>query len=349
MTDNLTKGLLLRILIGGILSGVGLTAHAQSMGFYEVHQASGAWAEVLQAKQSSVLKIKGKAYFALDMQDQASRELLETRIPENRTRIQECEAQSKSKCLTIIGDLQATGFLIEDGRCLWTAAHIVDPFLFALNEVEFSELSRQQRQTTLLNYPLPYDLYNSQGEKIFDSSADPSGLKVYASYSPLISGSSTFGGFTSDGVKLCADRILGPALEPSREYSHGEELRIVGYPAPSSSRGPRFQRPDSDGSSLYWTEAQVITAAEGQARVGEDNPISFFRTEIDDLIVLSGDGREGMSGAPILNQNGQVVGLFNKVVKARAEDDWPSAMAGIGYGALRFIEIYSENYSRGED
>ena len=62
MTDNLTKGLLLRILIGGILSGVGLTAHAQSMGFYEVHQASGAWAEVLQAKQSSVLKIKGKVY-----------------------------------------------------------------------------------------------------------------------------------------------------------------------------------------------------------------------------------------------------------------------------------------------
>lgn len=233
---------------------------------------------------------------------------------------------------------QGSGFLLQDGKTLWTNFHVVDEFVTSL--AQLFHRPKWIAKLTLKNQNLPIFVFDNNGNLVFVAAKDADRATV--SIKPF-KGAMTIGlpyeefDESSDFVQIQLSRAIGrplPVAESGHEAKLGDKIFIIGYP---TGTGP-YTEADSNDQQLTDLHARwpFPDAPGGLIRVssGEVLPIEMLLTQNQptaeqiqiwkkqstlgfdmngpdyyQMIASNADTIFGCSGGPILNGDGQVVGM----------------------------------------
>jgi hypothetical protein len=226
--------------------------------------------------------------------------------------------EQTKNCALMFSIQKATAFLAGDseGTTLWTNAHVVNGFL------NIQALARGKSILDIVKDKprMLVFVFNQQGELVFDPFKDTAQLQDTdePSYASLIRGK--WFAEDSDFVSMKLSRKIGQSLKIGVRAKSGDRLYHPGYaactgcarnpnvtdPLDNNSRGPGQ---DSNGIGLYWTagEQQDLKTVTAYLEVPSGMWDMYKK---DQMIFFSADAQVGMSGGPILNADGQVIGVF---------------------------------------
>ena len=218
-----------------------------------------------------------------------------------------CKERKTAKCPFPIGVSSATAFLAGDGagKKLWTNGHVLRRAYQAIDP-DFSKYDSLVAEGKLI---APFFIFNREG-KLLKTPLDltmkvaraPSGAEMKANNA------------AQDLVEIDLDRSIGTPLKIAAKPTAGQTIYRPGYPTctgcdytvDKGGSASRFPYTDSDGfrqfvsrgTSFPSTPANVATII--QAKDATDKKT---------LILSNNDSRQGFSGAPDLNENGEVVAV----------------------------------------
>ncbi len=219
-----------------------------------------------------------------------------------------------------------TAFLVKNNRTLLTAGHLFDA-IGALPSQFSRAKTYQEAQKSLMNHIPPFVVVNQHDQIVYDTrnpeSEDSKSLRIgfngHSSYS-LTLGSSYAGldhsssATMTDLIELQLGRNLNakPFEFATSTPAFGAQVFKIGFPVESKGRYIH-QTPDSDGESLRIAKGKVIDVPQFyidflNQYVKNSDAISVF---LNQRITTDVDAVPGTSGAPIVDTQGKVVGLFN--------------------------------------
>lgn len=232
-----------------------------------------------------------------------------------KRQISNCRNRGNEKqCSVFMGFNKGTAFLAGKGGLLWTNAHVIDRFVKIITNLRKQSVSEWiKRDGRLLIF-----LFDANGKLVFDPFTDSAIVKINPNVSKAEAGKEEWYSVDSDYVGIQLSRSLGTPLRIGNPPIPGENLYRPGYPVctgcpqnsvsedPERNRNRGLGR-NSDGVGLYWT---------GGAAQRVDSIISFLGVDprgnydLGQMVLFSADSQLGLSGGPILNTQGEVVGIF---------------------------------------
>lgn len=194
-----------------------------------------------------------------------------------------------------------SGFVVEDSRTIWTAAHVFSGNL----------------QTGMT---LSLELYDVVGKKIFDTvtSSDQATVAFVGEESFNESSDND-----KDFAKLSLNRALGlrPISLNSGVPALGEDLYVVGFPAIDSIQEASRSTHTQGIMQSRVTMGKHIKASEANEELATTrSPAQVEKIDkvlAEKMLFIDGDGYFGQSGAPILNERGEAVGIFTAIFRSR--------------------------------
>lgn len=234
-----------------------------------------------------------------------------------KKQIENCRRHGNEKeCTVFFGIEKGTAFLAGgDGSALWTNAHLVSRFLklrAALAQKTVQEILKSDARVAIF-------LFDQNGNLVFDPFIDSAFVKIYpekTSFAAALRGD--WYSEDSDFVGIQLGRVVGTPLRIGAAANNGETLYRPGFAACTGcSQNPNQTDPElnrdrgpslnSDGNGLYWTRG---------VSQGNDSVTAFLGVNLGGLfdlkhmVFFSADSQVGFSGGPILNNQGEVVGVF---------------------------------------
>lgn len=218
-----------------------------------------------------------------------------------------CDEQNLKSCDIYLNSHAATGFIMNGA--FWTNAHVVESYLDQLKN---------------LNDRLLIFIFNKNDELILNPLVDPVYLQKLPALNERARQLGSFYSEETDFVAFKIPKLLAPSLNAAPDKNStllSQDLYIPGFPActncsealsgqDSNDLLNRFPFPNSTGQGLRVTHGPRLnlTAAANLLGVPLD---SLSRLAGQGLMFIESDSRQGMSGAPILNSQGQVIGIFS--------------------------------------
>jgi hypothetical protein len=141
----------------------------------------------------------------------------------------------------------------------------------------------------------------------------------------------------NDIVLIKIPRAMGPGIpwQYIENQTSGFRTYMGGYPMPVQRELPRGRAGRSAvNNEFVWTLGNEISNESflaGLARQGKDPGNYSFAASGAYRVLLSNDGAAGMSGSPIFNSQGSVVGIFGAILP---KDDKPESQNGIPLVAI---------------
>lgn len=217
---------------------------------------------------------------------------------------------------------RGTAFIVDDGTELWTASHtLADQLTIDPKVVDTDKIKIQ------------IYLKNEKNEVVFDSKLEPVTL--------VNSGNKKNGDdcqkYLSDWVKIKLPRSIGPGLKFIKtKPENNEPVFVIGFPKKTTDRqtynlNKDIFAEDSNGQGIFVTS--------GVARTEDFIPKMFgkcessMRSSLNKLLIIDSDSTNGMSGGPMINENGEVFGLYTSV--------FPSSGNAVSYFTTLGIGVWS--------
>lgn len=252
--------------------------------------------------------------------------------------IETCRAAGLENCVIRFGAWRGSAFLDESGDAIWTNCHMVHGWIAYERQGLFLE-GETDILKALMKRDIPLSLTDAEGRIQEIGSARlkafvASGLKNQAQLECSLG---------NDAVKLQLGRALAERGIPRvRKIEAGEMLYVGGFPRETKSRASRG-RADSNGESFYWTlGAHLPKGAASEEYFGDPERYSLALGNPYAEALLA-DGIEGMSGGPVLNERGEVTGIYKGYLPLDKENkDIP--LVSVLFSNLRFVEIFSEGF-----
>ena len=222
------------------------------------------------------------------------------------------------KCPLMMIRERGTGFLLgAGGRSFWTNAHVVARYLKMLSQLEGVSVD------TLLEKPvwLPLFLFNNKGELVVDPFVHRPMLVKVPSLTRLAQTRDSFYAEDSDYVMIELAVPIGEPLEIAATLNIGEPVSRLGYPACTNCsdnknepgnelKRDRGENKNSSGKILYWTSGKVQTDDWGLEFLNQPR-VELVEDSLRTIFFYDADGQHGMSGGPVLNDAGEVIGLHS--------------------------------------
>lgn len=324
-------------MLQGILFFVYSVSFAQmNLGFYPKNSAL--VPEPVHAARSKIFKITMPYHITLQAKEYDAILAAPTISPATKDQTQYCKDMNKQSCVVPFSKISGTAFLGKTPNTLWTNCHIVRSWMeFAGQEQVFTK-SDQARAFFILQ-KMPMELHNSDGEAVW-TIQDRAVLRSFSAQVnfPNIDSSCNA---QDDMVKIQLSRDLQKeGLMWGKTAS--AQVYMGGYPRPTETREP-LGKADSDGKSFYWTLGPSLfkDSAEGKSFLALIPNINLaIAGPFLDLFLA--DGVEGMSGSPVLDEAGAVVGIYKGFVPVSKEQtDTPFVSLYFTTSGMRFLEILS--------
>ncbi len=215
-------------------------------------------------------------------------------------KVKKCKERGLSSC-EIPYRSYGSAFLTDDGLNLWTARHVLEP-----------QLGRE----------LQFELYNSDGVKVFDTT-DRTKDKVsivYVGQEDLIQKrhngkyivAPDLKKLSSDYIKLRLNHSLAirPLRIASRKAQVNERVYAIGY-ANMTHRGLNSNSSIQKRSRVGIGQVSpYVQRQPNENEAQKQNRLALEDFSSHHLLVMDLDGLPGQSGSPVLNQSGEVVGIF---------------------------------------
>lgn len=241
-------------------------------------------------------------------------------------------------------DSYATAFLARDRRSIWTVRHLFDEWIFTNLErlrTQYPDAKETVLHQKLLETKIDFLLLDHEKSVIFDSRqneaanfefiGNPSvfGEEVFASFTDITDRykrknihqwnyrikPSIIGKLTDVAIiRLPIKLNIVPLTLAKKSGEIGDRVEIVGYPVRSnSSKSPER---NFDGSSRYNLNGSIVSAIEilaaSEAVQNQDlhaSALSLITLFEKRFVYHDIEYAKGMSGAPVLNQDGEVISI----------------------------------------
>lgn len=314
-----------------------------NLGFQEAYSPK--VPSLVKAQFSYIYRLK-MPLFVSATEDEYDFFLANSATPANtRQDIQRCIDANLSVCVVHLGEMHGTAFLDEDGYSIWTNCHLIKDWIdYQKQELQLNHVVPSQWLGEILNSSIPVELTQEASNQIFSGSRETAFLDA-----AVIVDKSTPTQMTcspqDDVVKIKLSRKLAEhgIKRSSRPLQTNEIYYIAGFPRPTDSR-IKFKKNDSQGDRLYWTSGLNINKEKSlNNNLGKENLLGFALAGPYTQILLA-DSAEGMSGSPVLNKQGEMVGVFANFLPVDSQKpDIPLVSIFISNEGLKYVEIFSEN------
>gem|GEM_PF-4084203 len=317
-----------------------------NLGFY--NETSEQIPQAVRAARSKIFKVKLPYYENVPAEDY-SQLLGDTSISQkSRLHIKNCIQNQKPNCSVPLYVINGTAFLDRDPNYVWTNCHIVSNWMkHSLEEKVFENSEDLFSKATSL--PMPLKLFDQFGETLIDGS-----LPSQQSFLAIFSRRQTDGGWASAcnpqddlvKIKVTPGRFHeGLPWSRNKDRSHAEELFVGGFPRPAE-RASLAQNPSekmsSDGKNFFWaTGPHFNKDTEASALFTKENNLGFALVS-PYVQGFFADGAEGFSGSPVLDKNGEVVGIYQSYVPSVADDKFSPPLISMytATAGMRYLEAF---------
>ena len=311
-----------------------------NLGFYP-ENSSIVPQSVLSAR-AKIFQIQMPYYYKIKNEDFQAYLDLPNLTEKSRDHLNDCARQNEVTCTVEMFTINGTAFLDSDPSAIWTNCHIVSnwmghqitPAVFSKTSELFSAVRATRLPLTLIDY---------EGNIAVDGRAEDefafvdafSRMRAETQWSNRCNG-------MDDMVKIKLNRNLSETgLERTRQKPlNGELVYIGGIPKPSQREVEGVDM-SSDGVNFYWAYGEFFDK-ESEDFQQYFPQMSFAFSGYKQAFFA--DGAQGMSGSPVLNASGQVVGIYQAYVPSDAEDEesLPLVSMYTDVAGMRFVEILSE-------
>ena len=258
--------------------------------------------------------------------------------------VRKCKQQNLKDCLFYLDEIKGSAFLDRDPHYIWTNCHIVRTWMKKQSQNQTFD-NRSKLYSYYQTTELPLRLTNNEGKAIYTS--DEKSSAVLTHFSPESSDNKLLGTCSQrdDLVKLYFPIALADdGLEWDKmDLEDQQQLFLGGYPKETQNRA-QFGGTDSSGKRFHWTTGPFLKK-KGDAfnMFLNQNPNTGFVINSVYSGSFYGDSINGMSGGPVLNSNGRVVGIYQSYIpKSKEEKDIPKLSLFTTTSGMRFLEILSE-------
>jgi len=166
-----------------------------------------------------------------------------------------------------------------------------------------------------LHVPLVFILNDQNGKSVVNTSKTTIGTLEFFNPSPLLLGKDitmmdSALGRVSDVVRVHLVDTSAIPLQASKSTTHiGDTVYLAGYPSETLDRS-KIGVPDSDGNSLRFSVGKIISFSDWKQRTGNNFGAQAESLLQENMIFFDADCEHGNSGGPLLNANGEVVGIM---------------------------------------
>jgi Trypsin-like peptidase domain len=243
--------------------------------------------------------------------------------------LQKLPVEKQKTCLVNFNTTLGSGFLLNDGRTLWTAMHTVGTSLFYFEQLTHVNEDQQLEQKG----PLFVYVFDQNDRLLVDPTTDGVNVDLI----PERIGSAPRVPVTerNDFMRIRLSKNIGSPLKlANATIPIGSLTYPVGYPACTGCERSnklelqpearaqfldRSPKPNAYGG-LVVTIGKIVQVSGLSDFLGLD---IFNAIDKERILWTTADGVQGLSGGPVLNQNGEVVAILTtalaKVINGRLQ------------------------------
>ena len=234
-----------------------------------------------------------------------------------KRQLQYCLRNAEVACPIFDQMGEGSAFLLNQKTQLYSNHHTFTEVLSALAK-EAGQIDRASLKQHLIGLHLFFELIDDT-TPAFDSNKNNASLAFFNPDGGLLTGDikvmNTPLGRLSDVVRIDLDYEMGTPLRFSKVPPKiGETIYLIGYPMETTDR-KLVGATDSDGNSLRISRGKVIGLDDWKQRTGNNVDSSTEGLFKQRMIFVDADCEHGNSGGPLVNAQGEVVGVFMALYK----------------------------------
>lgn len=227
-----------------------------------------------------------------------------------------CEKKSNTQeCPLPESIANGSGFISGNGSKLWTNAHVVEKMV--QTRAVTHEKSISDVLASKANFPI--FVFDKTGKNVFNGLEQEISFADLPATTQLSKTSKSFYDVDNDYISITLPLSLGKPLEISPDAEkEGDQIYVMGYPYctdcedPSGSNDLSFENRypyDNAEDCLQKVTIGEILSEEEFGNLAQVNSQLINLLDKDKFIASTADSQFGMSGGPILNSEGKVVGI----------------------------------------
>ncbi len=310
----------------------------------------------VRQRMASIFRLEMPAYLTLETSQAKEFLKAENIKAEGIKAIYNCLNTGLKSCTFPIMSLQATGFLDTEGSGLWTNCHVIDGWIRYQKQLMFWSHNSQKLLKNIKKIPVPIKVFTEGGAQL-NYKTD----QFLVSLASVIDDNdieSSGCNYRNDVVLLKTARKLGTGIpwlkSDINEVIHSEDQRsfIGGYPLPEGRLKNIIKNLSKTGTTqtYFWTIGEIETQSKFIERLLKlsKNPDNYlFAASGAYKLLMTNDSSVGMSGSPILNASGEVMGIFSSILpknsEKNSENEFPLVSIGITIDGLNFLKFLNED------
>lgn len=221
--------------------------------------------------------------------------------------------EEKQSCIIPLKINIGSGFITGSGNKLWTNAHVMEKMLDTkakTNEKTVSDILKTKNT-------MPLFIFDKDGNMVFNGLEQEVTFSAVPHETQVGKTSGSFYGVDSDYLAIQLPKNIG---KPLRVASHltSDQVAVIGYPACTGCETPEGQDPlEYMDRAPFQNAEDCIEKVTGGKLITPDTfgqLLQINQQLINSLdkrtfVAYTADSQHGMSGGPILNFEGEVIGI----------------------------------------
>ncbi|WP_408095727.1 serine protease [Peredibacter sp. HCB2-198] len=221
--------------------------------------------------------------------------------------------EQKQSCILPLKINIGSGFITGSGNKLWTNAHVMEKML--KTKATTNEKSLNEILTTKNTMPL--FIFDKNGNMVFNGLEEAIAFAATPHSTQTAQSSGTFYGIDSDYIAIQLPKNIGRPLKVAKQLN-SDDVAVIGYPMCTGCTAPegmdkleftsRAPYQNAEDCLEKVTGGKLITP-EAFGQLAQINQYLINTLDKRSFVAYTADSHYGMSGGPILNFNGEVIGI----------------------------------------